>query len=209
VTIANGVGTGVADDKAIYPYVPTMIDYYLGETPVLGNVDTWRLGEPEYLEYALARMDQLVFKPVDGSGGYGLVIGPRATEERLAELREEIMRAPRRWIAQVPVALSTSPTFLGDTMVPRHVDLRPFAVNDGRTVWVVPGGLTRVALREGSLIVNSSQGGGSKDTWVLADDDERADPPDTSRSATSDAGAPLANRPLVAGPGLTHASQQQ
>ncbi len=174
ITIANAVGNGVADDKLVYTYVPAMIDYYLGEKPLLPNVTTYRLEDPEQLEHALPRLDQLVVKPVDGSGGYGLVIGPQASDEELAEVREAIVADPRSWIAQEVVRLSTSPTQVGDRLMPRHVDLRPFAVNDGERVWVVPGGLTRVALVEGSLVVNSSQGGGSKDTWVLAAADGRA-----------------------------------
>jgi uncharacterized circularly permuted ATP-grasp superfamily protein len=168
VTIANAPGNGVADDKAIYPFVPAMIEYYLGEVPILPNVETYRLEDVEVCEWALGRVDSLVFKPVDGSGGYGLVIGPAASEETLAELVVKVRADRRGWIAQDPVALSTAPTFVDGRMGARHLDLRPFAVSDGREVWVVPGGLTRVALPERSLVVNSSQGGGSKDTWVLA-----------------------------------------
>jgi uncharacterized circularly permuted ATP-grasp superfamily protein len=168
VTIANAPGNGVADDKAIYPYVPEMIEYYLGEVPILTNVETYRLDNEEVCAWALARIDSLVFKPVDGSGGKGIVIGPAASAATLTELRLRVLADPRGWIAQEPVALSTAPTFVDGRMGARHLDLRPFAVNDGRDVWVVPGGLTRVALPEASLIVNSSQGGGSKDTWVLA-----------------------------------------
>ncbi len=171
VTIANAVGNGVADDKLVYTYVPAMIEYYLGEAPLLPNVTTYRLEDPDQLEHVLPRLDRLVVKPVDGSGGYGLVIGPQAGDEELARVRDTIVADPRRWIAQEVVQLSTSPTHVGDRLRPRHVDLRPFAVNDGQRVWVVPGGLTRVALRQGSLVVNSSQGGGSKDTWVLAPTD--------------------------------------
>ncbi|MFZ4584447.1 MAG: circularly permuted type 2 ATP-grasp protein [Acidimicrobiia bacterium] len=207
VTISNGVGNGVADDKAVYPYVPQMIEYYLNEKAILDNVDTWRCGEPEHLEYVLARVEQLVFKPVDASGGYGLVIGPQASADELLELRHKVIDNPRGWIAQTPIALSTSPTFNGTGMAPRHIDLRPFAINDGRDVWVVPGGLTRVALREGSLIVNSSQGGGSKDTWVLAAPDEA--PTNDERASAEPVVPQLASRPLVAGPGLVQAAQQQ
>ncbi len=167
VTIANVPGNGVADDKAVYPFVPEMIRYYLGEEPVLANVDTMRLEIPELCDDALSRLDRLVFKPVDGSGGYGLVMGPQADEQTLEELAVKVRANPRGWIAQEPVGLSTSPTYDGHGLRARHLDLRPFAIHDGREVWVVPGGLTRVALREGSLVVNSSQGGGSKDTWVL------------------------------------------
>ena len=170
VTIANAVGNGVADDKLVYTYVPDLIRYYLGEEPILPNVDTWRLEEPESLEEVLDRLDELVVKPVDGSGGKGLVIGPAASADELAELKGRLLRDPRGWIAQPVVQLSTIPTLVDDGMRPRHADLRPFAVNDGNDVWVLPGGLTRVALPEGELVVNSSQGGGSKDTWVVGQD---------------------------------------
>jgi uncharacterized circularly permuted ATP-grasp superfamily protein len=170
VTIANAVGNGVADDKLVYTYLPDLIRYYLGEEPVLPNVDTWRLEDPGALEEVLDRLDELVVKPVDGSGGKGLVIGPDASARQLAELRTTLRRDPRGWIAQPVVQLSTIPTLVEDGVRPRHSDLRPFAVNDGTDVWVLPGGLTRVALPEGSLVVNSSQGGGSKDTWVIGRD---------------------------------------
>ena len=170
VAIANAVGNGVADDKAIYSHVPDMIEYYLGEAPILKNVETYDLGDRDQRDHVLANLTRMVVKPVDGSGGYGLTVGSRATEEELAQVRLDIEADPRGWIAQPIVALSTSPTFVGDDGIePRHVDLRPFAVNDGDEVWVLPGGLTRVALPRGSLVVNSSQGGGSKDTWVLDD----------------------------------------
>jgi uncharacterized circularly permuted ATP-grasp superfamily protein len=168
VTIANAIGNGVADDKALYPYVPAIIRYYLGEEAILPNVETFRLEDRDHRAYVLDRLDELVLKPVDGSGGYGLVIGPQASDERLAKLRADVEADPRRWIAQDVVDLSTSPTHTGEGFGPRHVDLRPFAVNEGDRVWVVPGGLTRVALPEHSLVVNSSQGGGSKDTWVVS-----------------------------------------
>ncbi len=168
VTIANAVGNGVADDKLIYTYLPDLIRYYLSEEPVLANVDTWRLEEPAALAEVLDRLPELVVKPVDGAGGKGLVIGPAASASELAQLRAALLADPRGWIAQPVVQLSTVPTLIGDKLAPRHVDLRPFAVNDGNDIWVLPGGLTRVALVEGSLVVNSSQGGGSKDTWVLA-----------------------------------------
>jgi len=173
VTIANAVGNGVADDKLLYTYVPDLVRYYLNEAPVLDNVETYRLEDPEILHDVLGRLHELVIKPVDGSGGKGIVIGPQASEETLAELHDVVASNPRGWIAQRPVALSTAPTLIGDRLVPRHIDLRPFAVNDGEDVWVLPGGLTRVALPEGALVVNSSQGGGSKDTWVLADEAQR------------------------------------
>ena len=168
VTLANAVGNGVADDKLVYTYMPDVIRYYLNEEPALRNVDTWRCGEPEAREEVLDRLDELVLKPVDGSGGKGIVIGPRATRAELDELRGKVLADPRSWIAQPVVQLSTVPTFVDGELGPRHVDLRPFAVNDGNRVWVLPGGLTRVALGKGELIVNSSRGGGTKDTWVLA-----------------------------------------
>lgn len=168
VTLANAVGNGVADDKLMYTYVPDLIRYFLHEEPLLPNVPTWRLEDPEQLEEVLDRLDELVVKPVDGSGGKGLVLGPQASPHELAVLKEKLLHDPRGWIAQPVVMLSTIPSVVGGGIRPRHVDLRPFAVNDGNDVWVLPGGLTRVALPEGQLVVNSSQGGGSKDTWVLA-----------------------------------------
>ena len=157
----------VADDKLVYAYVPTMIRYYLREEPILRNVETMHLLDAKVRADALSRRDELVFKRVDGSGGKGLVIGPTATGTELDELGAMVEAQPRCWIAQHVVALSTSPTWVHSTMGRRHVDLRPFAVHDGEEVWVLPGGLTRVALSEGGLVVNSSQGGGSKDTWVV------------------------------------------
>ena len=168
VTIANAVGNGVADDKLLYTYVPDLIRYYLDDEPILPNVETFRLEEPDARAHVLERLDHLVLKPVDGSGGAGIVIGSQASDEQLARLRGRLEANPRGWIAQREVALSMVPTLVGNRLRARHVDLRPFAVNDGEKVWVLPGGLTRVALPEGALVVNSSQGGGSKDTWVLA-----------------------------------------
>ncbi|MEU2204728.1 circularly permuted type 2 ATP-grasp protein [Microbacterium oleivorans] len=170
VTIANAVGNGVADDKLLYTYVPDLIRYYLAEEPILKNVDTWRLEDPGALEEVLDRLDELVVKPVDGSGGKGLVVGPDASPAELDALRSKLLADPRGWIAQPVVMLSTIPTLVDDGMRPRHADLRPFAVNNGDEVWVLPGGLTRVALPEGQLVVNSSQGGGSKDTWIVGGD---------------------------------------
>lgn len=167
VTIANAVGNGVADDKLLYTYVPDLIRYYLAEEPILKNVDTWRLEDPGALEEVLDRLPELVVKPVDGSGGKGLVVGPDASPAELDALRKRLLADPRGWIAQPVVMLSTIPTLVEDGMRPRHADLRPFAVNDGDDIWVLPGGLTRVALPEGQLVVNSSQGGGSKDTWIV------------------------------------------
>jgi len=167
VAIVNAVGTGVADDKAVYHYVPEMVRYYLGEEPILDNVRTYLLADPEQRRAVLERLDQVVVKPTSESGGKGVFIGPTASEEAVARQAEEILRRPEKWIAQELVRLSTCPTASADgTLVSRHVDLRPFAVF-GEDIHIVPGGLTRVALREGSMIVNSSQGGGSKDTWVL------------------------------------------
>jgi uncharacterized circularly permuted ATP-grasp superfamily protein len=209
VTIANAVGNGVADDKLLYTYVPDIIRYYLDEDPILANVDTYRLEEPGQLEAVLGRLPELVLKPVAGSGGYGLVIGPAAAPEELERMRYVLMADPRGWIAQEVVQLSTSPTQIGDRLLPRHVDLRPFAVNDGERVWVVPGGLTRVALPEGSLVVNSSQGGGSKDTWVLAEPGA-ARPVYQARRAASRVLAPAAaSSPLDPGPAVAQAAQQQ
>jgi uncharacterized circularly permuted ATP-grasp superfamily protein len=174
VTIANAVGNGVADDKLLYTYMPELIRYYMGEDPLLPSVESYRLDQPEVLDWVLSRLDQLVLKPVDGAGGSGIVIGPHADEQTLAALRAQVAAQPRSWMAQRPVALSTSPVLIDERLAPRHIDLRPFAVNDGSDVWLLPGGLTRVALQEGALVVNSSQGGGSKDTWVLAGDQRPA-----------------------------------
>jgi uncharacterized circularly permuted ATP-grasp superfamily protein len=168
VTIANAIGNGVADDKAVYAYVPDLIRYYLGEEPILANVDTYLCGDPDQLGLVLDRLDQLVVKPVDGSGGYGLLMGPSAGDEELATFRKQLEDNPRNYIAQEVVTLSRHPTLVDERLEPRHVDLRPFVIT-GESSTVLPGGLTRVALRKGSLVVNSSQGGGSKDTWVLKD----------------------------------------
>ena len=167
VTLANAVGTGVADDKAVYAYMPRIIKYYLGEEPIIENVPTNICGEDEGLKATLDRLDRLVTKPVGESGGYGVVIGPKASRKELALVREQVIANPDNFISQPVVQLSVSPTLIGRSIQPRHVDLRPFALT-GKSTWVLPGGLTRVALKRGSLIVNSSQGGGSKDTWVLA-----------------------------------------
>ncbi len=178
VTIANAVGNGVADDKAIYPYVPDLIEYYLGEKAILPNVETYDLQDPEQRRFVLDRIDRMVIKPSDGSGGQGILIGTKATPEELVATREHVIRDPRGWIAQPVVTFSAAPTAVNDGQLgPRHVDLRPFAVNEGKEIFVLPGGLTRVALPEGSLVVNSSQGGGSKDTWVLESDTEPGTPP--------------------------------
>jgi uncharacterized circularly permuted ATP-grasp superfamily protein len=168
VVISNAVGNGVGDDKLVYTYVPEMVQYYLGEKPLLPNVDTFRCWLKDECDHVLDQLDQLVIKPVEGSGGYGIVFGPDASAGELATVRRKIKANRRGWIAQPVVQLSTVPSKVDNWLAPRHVDLRPFAVNDGKEIFVLPGGLTRVALPEGSLVVNSSQGGGSKDTWVLA-----------------------------------------
>jgi uncharacterized circularly permuted ATP-grasp superfamily protein len=205
VTLANAVGNGVADDKLVYTYLPDIIRYYLSEEPVIKNVDTWRVGDADAREEVLDRLDELVLKPVDGSGGKGIVIGPRATRAELDELRAKILESPRDWIAQPVVQLSTVPTFVEGELGPRHVDLRPFAVNDGSRVWVLPGGLTRVALAEGELIVNSSRGGGSKDTWVLAGpavDHEELDPAPPDPAPTDPVVHPREERARVETPAV-------
>lgn len=166
VTLCNAIGTGVADDKSVYPFVPEMIRFYLGEEPILNNVPTYMLRKPEDLKYALAHLPELVVKEVHGSGGYGMLVGPASTREQIEEFRKRIEAAPEHYIAQPTLALSACPTFVESGIAPRHIDLRPFVLS-GRDIKLVPGGLTRVALREGSLVVNSSQGGGTKDTWVL------------------------------------------
>jgi uncharacterized circularly permuted ATP-grasp superfamily protein len=167
VTLANAVGTGVADDKAVYSYMPEIIRFYLGEDPILKNVPTWRCREKHACAHVLDRLDELVVKEVAGSGGYGMLIGPASDKATRAAFAEKIKANPTNFIAQPTLALSTSPTFVGAGIAPRHVDLRPFVLSGGDKVRIVPGGLTRVALKEGSLVVNSSQGGGTKDTWVL------------------------------------------
>jgi uncharacterized circularly permuted ATP-grasp superfamily protein len=175
VVISSAIGNGVGDDKLVYTYVPTIIEYYLGEKPLIANVDTFRCWMDDEREEVLDRVHELVIKPVEGSGGYGIVFGPEASNKELNAISKSIRDDPRGWIAQPMMQLSTVPTQIGDTLTPRYVDLRPFAVNDGDDVWVLPGGLTRVALVEGSRVVNSSQGGGSKDTWVLASRTSGAD----------------------------------
>ena len=206
VTLANAIGNGVADDKLTYTYVPELIEYYLGEKALLPNVPTFRLDDPDVRVECLARADQLVFKPVDGSGGHGIVIGPHASDEEIAEVSRRVEELPRAWIAQEVVLLSTVPSQDGDRLVPRHVDLRPFATNDGERVRVLPGGLTRVALREGSLVVNSSQGGGSKDTWVLTSRPARPEPVEPPLDLVAAALPADAPDP---GPGTEQAQQQQ
>jgi uncharacterized circularly permuted ATP-grasp superfamily protein len=167
VTLANAVGTGVADDKSVYPYVPDMIRFYLGEEPIIANVPTYLLERAEDLAYVLAHLDELVVKEAQGSGGYGMLIGPTASQREREAYRERILEAPHKFIAQPTLSLSTCPTFVEQGVAPRHIDLRPFVLAGGKEIVMVPGGLTRVALKEGSLVVNSSQGGGTKDTWVV------------------------------------------
>ena len=169
VAITNAIGTGVADDKAMYAYVPAIIKFYLGEDPILPNIPTWLLDRPSDCAYVLEHLDELVVKAVGESGGYGMLIGPHSTEEQRDEFRRRIRANPRNYIAQPTLGLSRAPSFLGDGVEARHVDLRPYVLF-GERCTLVPGGLTRVALRKGSLVVNSSQGGGSKDTWVLVGD---------------------------------------
>lgn len=166
VTLANAIGTGVADDKSTYVYVPEMIRFYLGEEPILSNVLTYQLSKKDDLNYVLEHLDELVVKEVQGSGGYGMLVGPASTKQQIADYRARILDNPDDFIAQPTLALSTCPTFVEKGIAPRHVDLRPYVLS-GKTVSLVPGGLTRVAMREGSLVVNSSQGGGTKDTWIL------------------------------------------
>jgi uncharacterized circularly permuted ATP-grasp superfamily protein len=207
VTISNAVGNGVADDKLAYTYVPDMIRYYLAEEPILPNVDTYRLEDPDQLAYVLERLDRLVLKPVAGSGGYGILIGSQASDAELAEARANLEADPRDWIAQEMVPLSTAPTKAGDFLAARHLDLRPFAVNDGDKIWVVPGGLTRVALPKGGMVVNSSQGGGSKDTWVTVGE-QRPTPPQ-ARRATTGVFARAASRPEPGPQGQSPQDMQQ
>jgi uncharacterized circularly permuted ATP-grasp superfamily protein len=167
VTLANAVGTGVADDKAVYSYMPAILQFYLGEEPILKNVPTWRCREADHLAYVLDNIEQLVVKEVHGSGGYGMLIGPKADQATIATFRAKLRAHPKNFIAQPTLALSTCPTSVAEGVAPRHVDLRPFVLTGRDAIRIVPGGLTRVALQPGSLVVNSSQGGGTKDTWVL------------------------------------------
>jgi len=169
VTLANAIGTGVADDKSIYPYVPDMIRFYLSEEPVLNNVPTYQCRKKEDLQYTLANLSELVVKEVHGAGGYGMLVGPASTREQIEDFRRRLIAKPDGYIAQPTLALSNCPTFVESGVAPRHIDLRPFVLS-GKTISMVPGGLTRVALQEGSLVVNSSQGGGTKDTWILEKD---------------------------------------
>ncbi len=171
VALINAVGTGVADDKSIYPYVPDMIRFYLSEEPILQNVPTWLLRNPDDLRYVLDHLPELVVKEVHGSGGYGMLIGPTSSKAEIEAYRQRILANPAEFIAQPTLSLSTCPTFVESGVAPRHLDLRPFVLS-GKEVVIVPGGLTRVALKDGSLVVNSSQGGGTKDTWIVDDASE-------------------------------------
>ena len=166
VTLANAIGTGVADDKSIYPFVPDMIRFYLTEEPVLNNVPTWQCRKKEDLEYTLANLADLVVKEVHGAGGYGMLVGPASSQQQIEDFRRRLVAKPDGYIAQPTLALSSCPTYVESGIAPRHIDLRPFVLS-GKSITMVPGGLTRVALQEGSLVVNSSQGGGTKDTWIL------------------------------------------
>ncbi|RYE81265.1 MAG: circularly permuted type 2 ATP-grasp protein [Oxalobacteraceae bacterium] len=166
VGLANAIGTGVADDKSIYPFVPDMIEFYLGEKPILNNVPTYQCRKKDELQYTLDNLSELVVKEVHGAGGYGMLIGPASTRAEIEAFRERLLAKPEGYIAQPTLALSACPTFVEAGIAPRHIDLRPFVLS-GKSVTMVPGGLTRVALKEGSLVVNSSQGGGTKDTWIL------------------------------------------
>jgi uncharacterized circularly permuted ATP-grasp superfamily protein len=168
VAICNAVGTGIADDKSIYPYVPQMIEFYLGEQAILNNVTTYQCARPDELSYVLANLHALVVKEVHGAGGYGMLVGPAASKQEIADFRQALLADPARYIAQPTLSLSSCPTYVASGVAPRHIDLRPYVLS-GKTVQMVPGGLTRVALKEGSLVVNSSQGGGTKDTWILED----------------------------------------
>jgi uncharacterized circularly permuted ATP-grasp superfamily protein len=174
VAIVNAPGTGIADDKAIYSYMPEIVKFYADSEPLLPIVETWRCREPQALKYVLDRLPELVVKLVDGSGGYGMLVGPTATKAEIETFRAALIAEPHRYIAQPTLALSTVPTLTGNGIAPRHVDFRPFVLTGTNGVKIIPGGLTRVALKEGSLVVNSSQGGGTKDSFVLADDGEAA-----------------------------------
>ncbi|WP_316736682.1 circularly permuted type 2 ATP-grasp protein [Pedobacter aquatilis] len=167
VAIVNAVGNGVADDKAVYTYVPDMIKYYLNEEPILKNVPTYQLSNPDELKYVFENINKMVIKKTNGSGGYGMLMGHEASEQETEEYKVEVLKDPRNFIAQPTISLSSAPCFINGKLAPRRIDLRPFALNGPDGISIVPGGLTRVALKEGSLVVNSSQGGGSKDTWVL------------------------------------------
>src|SRR5690606_27507113 len=169
ITLANAPGTGVGDDKAIYSFMPRIVEFYTGEQPILPNVQTWRCADPDSLKYVLENLAELVVKEVHGSGGYGMLVGPAASRREIAAFRDKLVANPDNYIAQPTLALSTCPIFTRAGLAPRHVDLRPFVLVSPNGIEITPGGLTRVALKKGSLVVNSSQGGGTKDSWVLDD----------------------------------------
>jgi len=169
ITLANAPGTGIADDKAIYSYMPEIVEFYTGESPILKNVPTWRCSEKDALDYVLEHLEELVVKEVHGSGGYGMLVGPTSSKKEIADFAVKLKARPKNYIAQPTLALSTVPIFTKAGLSPRHVDLRPFVLVSPDRIEITPGGLTRVALKKGSLVVNSSQGGGTKDTWVLED----------------------------------------
>ena len=170
ITLANAPGTGISDDKALYSYMPDIVEFYTGQKPLLKNVETWRCSEPDSLKYVLDNLADVVVKEVHGSGGYGMLVGPAASKKEIEDFRAKLIANPGNYIAQPTLSLSTVPIFTESGLAPRHVDLRPFVLVSPHAIEVVPGGLTRVAMKEGSLVVNSSQGGGTKDTWVLSDD---------------------------------------
>ncbi len=180
VTVTNAVGTGIADDKSTYPFIPEVIKYYLGEDPILNNVPTYQCRKPAELSYVLANLSKLVVKEVHGAGGYGMLVGPAASQAQIDDFRARLLAKPEGYIAQPTLALSTCPTYVNSGIAPRHIDLRPYVLS-GKDIRLVPGGLCRVALEEGSLVVNSSQGGGTKDTWVL----ETRNPPATAAGSAS------------------------
>ncbi|CAM3346113.1 circularly permuted type 2 ATP-grasp protein [Polaromonas hydrogenivorans] len=184
VAICNAIGTGVADDKSIYPYVPKMIEFYLGEKPILKNVPTYMCRNPDDLKYTLANLKDLVVKEVHGAGGYGMLVGPASTKAEIEDFRAALLANPSGYIAQPTLSLSTCPTYVESGVAPRHIDLRPFVLS-GKDVQMVPGGLTRVALKDGSLVVNSSQGGGTKDTWILESDSAPSIPSATQSQSQS------------------------
>jgi uncharacterized circularly permuted ATP-grasp superfamily protein len=169
ITLANAPGTGISDDKAIYSFMPEIVEFYTGEKPLLHNVQTWRCAEKDSLAYVLDNLAELVVKEVHGSGGYGMLIGPTSSRAEIEAFRAKLKAKPENYIAQPTLALSTVPTFARSGLAPRHVDLRPFVLVSPAGIEITPGGLTRVALKKGSLVVNSSQGGGTKDSWVLDD----------------------------------------
>ncbi len=186
VAICNAMGTGVADDKSIYPYVPQMIEFYLGEKPILKNVPTYQCRQAEDLKYTLAHLKDLVVKEVHGAGGYGMLVGPAASQAEIDNFRQALLANPAGYIAQPTLSLSTCPTYVDSGIAPRHIDLRPFVLS-GKQVQMVPGGLTRVALQDGSLVVNSSQGGGTKDTWILEADEAQSAKPRAAPVVKTDA----------------------